>query len=732
MKISPINDATLQSALSSITRRLKKGPAEQSDLTSLAQHLRNPGKRYWQPEGAHSAIFKARFPEATEIVKSADLICRGEIIFWHPWHMETSVQPEKVGKKINWLNVPNGDDEWRHSLMRFFHIFDLAAGFCLNNNPEYLEFLTDHLASFADSRKKLLRSNKTNRLDAAVRLFNLVKAFDLIKEHKEFPDEAVILLFSLILEDADFLCDGLGQKVGNWEFFIVTSLLTAADYLANLSDTERWHTKGLERLKEISVTEILSDGMLIEKCPMYHGEVILTLLDYIAILKVNDIVVDRDLQALTEKMIDVLISMADPQGKIPQIGDSDAFDIEYIINFRNAILGDIKKIDAKANTERSLITLPATGWTIRRWKTDDNKDGYLLFDFAARPPERRYWHSHADELQFLITTSEGPFLIDPGRFTYAPIFRNPIPFFKGTKKFNAFKKLIYHSIHPRFKEINSRNWRRYFRSSVSHNTISPDGNDFGGYEAWNSRPPEMTVLSNHSHGPLLLLGAKLTNFKSRSDEVQHTQERYIIGYLPDIIAIYDIVIAPTPHQWLCSCHLGADRRARLEGNTARVKVSDREHHISFHSPSGAEYSLRIDDDWLSPFYNTKIPAQTIRAQSKITERFSLLTVISMQSYSNQDKPFEIQCQDFEPGDSPAPLSFLIKLSRGESELHIGFNASGVRRKIGLFETDALLAIDHIDRDGKRQVGFLQGRHFSFGGKHLQSDGNIIDNFPLEI
>lgn len=732
MRISPLSDADLQSAILGLSSRLKEKPVGQIELSLLAGCLRNPGKRYWPAEGVHSKLFQARFPEAGEIIRSADLISRGEIIFWHPWHMETSTLPEKIGKKIDWLNVPNGDDEWRHSLMRFFHIFDLAAGFCLNNSPAYLEILTDHIASFADSRKKLLRTNKTNRLDAAVRLFNLIKAFDLIRERKELPDEAVILLSSLMLEDADFLCDGLGQKVGNWEFFIVTSLLTAGEYLANLSDTERWRTRGLERLNEITVTEILPDGMLIEKCPMYHGEVILTLLDYFAIQRTNKIAFAPDLAALNEKMIGVLVSLADPQGKIPQIGDSDAFDIDYIINFRNAVMEDIRPAKLKLPADQPFVTLPATGWTIRRWKTEDNRDGYLLFDFATRPPERRYWHSHAEELQFLITTTDGPFLADPGRFTYAPIFRNPIPFFKGTKRFNALKKLIYHSIHPRFKEINSRNWRRYFRSTVSHNTISPNGADFGGYEAWNSRPPEVTLLSQNSSGPLLHFAARLTDFKTRSDEISHTQERHIIGYLPDVIVVYDMVTSKAPHRWICSYHLGANLRASLDGNNVRVSVSEKEHLISFFSPSGAEHSLSIEDDWLSPVYNTKIQSQSIRAYMKDTDRFSLLTVIWMRSRSRRDEPLEIQCRDIEQGDSPAPLSFLINIKQGNFELRLGMNCSGQKRKLGLFDTDALLAIDHNAPDGRRQVGFLQGQNFCYDGRLVHSSCNKSDRFPISL
>src|SRR5262249_32530804 len=165
------------------------------DRVVSAARPKPPGShRYWPDGGVDSDAFRARFPDRELLIEMARLASMGRIQFWHPWHMERTPAPERIGRKIVWSATPNGDREWPHAPAGGSHLVALAAGHVLTGSPELLAAWVSHVSQLARSRDRGLHSRWAgflrpyeselwgNRLDAALRLLNLIRSYDLVRE----------------------------------------------------------------------------------------------------------------------------------------------------------------------------------------------------------------------------------------------------------------------------------------------------------------------------------------------------------------------------------------------------------------------------------------------------------------------------------------------------------------------------------------------------------------------
>jgi hypothetical protein len=615
--------------------------SDKKNLLAWAKKFNPNQVLYWPAGGIESAIFKARYPDINQVLKMAELACDGKIQFSTDWHMERTWQPEKIGRRIDWDNSPNGDREWAHALARFSHLVELAIGYRVKGEEKYLETYNDHIRQFMEARLDGQSELWQNRLDAALRIFHLIKSYDIIKNAPQMIPEFRAFVFGIILHEVEFLAEGLGSKVGNWEFFIATSILTASLYLRSMFDLSAQQDKAARRLEEIIESEILPDGNLIEQAPMYHGEVILTLLDYLAALKsAGQAYPEKILEALRTMLKNIVI-LSDPQGKIFQIGDSDAYNSGYLTNYAEAVLEE--KIEYRRD---SFVNFQSAGWGVADWGSDEGKRFRLLFDASGKPPARRNWHSHADDLQFILHASDGPLFVDPGRFTYAEKFvakNNP-----AAKLFNPSGPLgfIYGLMRPRFRKLNDRNWRNYFRRTLSHNTISCDGADQPGYDNIGDSPAKVELKRVVNKGRLIWMRGE-----ADYGPEAYKHKRIVVCLAPNFMAVYDEIVSNQSHNWIASYHLANGIQvSRSDRGIVLLSGEENSYLMQIHSV-GCSASITIDDDWTSPFYNQKLPSKTIRATAKKSNRWRLVATLIAGSSSKPENVDTVNIENVNAGDS---------------------------------------------------------------------------------
>ena len=162
-------------------------------------------------------------------------------------------------------------------------MIDLAAAYNFTHRKKYLLSFEYYLNSFFETRNKPGRHWKF-LVNVAVRIINLIRAYDLISYDNSLPLSVHLAVFENIILDIRFLLKSLNKATGNGAFFATTALLIAPEYLGDIFHVEEWQTLSEQKLYKIINTEIQMDWMEAEQVPMYHGQVILALLDYCVVL----------------------------------------------------------------------------------------------------------------------------------------------------------------------------------------------------------------------------------------------------------------------------------------------------------------------------------------------------------------------------------------------------------------------------------------------------------------
>lgn len=652
---------------------------------------RVPIRRYWPNGDVHSAAFLARYPDLRRLTEEARHAANSEIIFWHPWHMEKTWVHEKLESPINWGKVRTGDEEWPHALARLSHLVDLAAGWKLTGERPILDCYWDHVTQFCRARRETKCHLWPNRLDSALRIFHFIKSFDLLNQTNDSTEQQRQLLFGQIQFEVDFLLGGLGSKVGNWELIICCALLTAAEYLHGMVDTQIWRDRASARLEKLLKTEIQPDGHWIEQAPMYHGECIIALADYVTILKTNDLLVPDWLVKAMQTLLVTLEEITDPQGKIPQIGDSDAFKTVYIANLCEVLLSDSARPRTVIERESILAQVfPSNGWVVSKWNDSNSGRKYqLILDASGKPPKRRQWHSHADDLQVILTSSDGPILVDPGRFTYSTVLVPGTPRFRNAIRSSGLLRKLYCWLVPQNRELSGTDWRHYFTRTVSHNTVSCDWQDQSGYGRFENENPTVrlvSAVSDESNSTFMMRGEIAPDLNAANG---YRHMRTVIGVLPNLVAVIDNLSADVPHAWVASWHLNAHARITKIDRSIEISESDdRPMLLSFHGSAG-QISSRIDMDWISSEYNRKQEAKTIRG---VHGKTTAARFVSLFRFAPLQQTFDSERLEVQVADRQGSQFDRIKLDSGDRSLIIWHQDEPKRFTDGEFTIDTELFV----------------------------------------
>lgn len=680
-------------------------------------------RRYWPSDGANSSVFRARFPDATQLVRMGRCAVKRRIRFWHPWHMEQTHSDFVLSRKIDWFTPPNGDHEWIESLVRFDHMIDLAAAHRLTGERRYVDSFVSYLRSFSDSRSKPGR-HWQYKLNPAIRVINIIRAYDLFTGTVPVDDPVHLLVYECLLTDIEFLKTQVGDATGNGAFFVTTALLIAALYLQEIFNTGAWESAAESRLITILHTEFQDDGFEAEQVPMYHGEVLLTLLDYCVALASNGLSIDLHLQSILRQMLRAIGQVSDPQGMIPPIGDSDRFDVNYLYHYYNSVFDDRASVEqdwgqvetgcANPRTAFQVRQMSATGWTVVRWRRDEHRRGYLLFDCSGKPRPGYGSHSHADDLQFLLHDSHGPIFTDPGRFTYCTDFK---AFFPGTRRrINPTGKFreLYRLFFSDFMALAQRNWKEYFKSTLSHNTVSCGGLNQPGYGHRRAMGGLIRFERHLSCGPLLFLEGVLECDERPVDSaasVKYLHKRSLIGFSPDLWIVVDRVESVRKHHWISSFHVATGSEISSTSEFMVIKVHGDEHQ--FYGVSGLDEcggTVSVEDDWVSPVYNLKLPAKTIRIRSQRSEIAELLGVVYMGATQRQRmKRVELLPVLNESG-ARVGNNFLVHLNQDDGVTQVLVNLNNSECYSDSLSSNALVAFVSCSGGRVLEAGFIGGQY----------------------
>jgi hypothetical protein len=303
----------------------------------------------------------------------------------------------------------------------------------------------------------------------------------------------------------------LYSSVGNHTIAEAVGLVFAGAVYRSTRYGKNWLGTGIKLLNDELVHQILEDGGPAEQSLGYHRFVLdLYWLAMDFIQKNNFGNVHHWQTRLTAGEF-FLGAFKDQRLFLPAIGDSDD---------GHAVAPGIAPIRiAGAECSKNLINFAETGYTIIR-----NDNLVFTFDHGSLGMAPLYNHGHADALSITLAKNGHPLLVDPGTYRY-----NGVP-----------------------------QWRRYFKGTRAHNTITIDDQDQAVYETgfiW-SKPYRAELTATESEKNKRFFSAVHNGYTRLKDPVYHY--RSILFFDEANFLIRDSFSGSGMHKFQINYHLHPD------------------------------------------------------------------------------------------------------------------------------------------------------------------------------
>jgi hypothetical protein len=566
--------------------------------------------------------------EVARYVAAADRVLAGrydvfalrdvDLGFPPPWNTDPKTRiaaPVRFGKDLDYRNsAVVGDIKYLWEINRHLELVTLAQAWHLTHDERYAHGCRQLLGSWFEQCPYPLGVNWCVSLEHAVRLVNWAFAWFLLGAEQSIlfagasGQQFRARWLSCIYQHCHFIAHHWSRhsSANNHLLGEATGLLVGSLTWPAWAESGHWAERARRELMQAAHEQTFEDGVNKEQAIWYHHAVADMVLIGGLLARANGIELGEAYWRRLEAMLDFIASVMDVGGNVPAIGDADE---GVLVRFVPADVagGGVGKPagSAPADTEvfRSLL---ATGAVLfnradlrRKAMAFDDKTRWLLGDAAesrflaldscnATMPVRQRFesggyfilgesfetedevrivadagplgylsiaaHGHADALAFTLSVSGRPMLVDPGTFAY-------------------------HT---------QRRWRRYFKGTRAHNTVTVDGEDqsvFGGNFLWLRHAQSRVEAFERVHGADLLV-ASHDGYCRLSDPVRH---RRTWRYEPAHLSITDELLCRGSHLIEIHWHFAPE---------CTISLSDRSIHavrdhvgLELHCPEGLTPSL---------------------------------------------------------------------------------------------------------------------------------------------
>lgn len=372
--------------------------------------------------------------EERRILADSERVLRRTFMFDNPWDMEATNIPITFEENIDWEYQPFDDPEWTFMLARCAFITNLVKSFSLTGDRKYLTGIRSLITDFIKQAPYTKNREATcwRSLDSAIRVQHWINAFPILLEHA-LVDSGFASIFRASVESHVLFLSGLDTpflKLSNWG-----SIGNAGFYFGSVFLEDEENQKlALARLSENVSHSILSDGWQWEQSPMYHGEVLFSLLHVIQLADKHKKTIPAIIREKAHAMCHATLASMKTDGRQFLQSDSDDTSVRDMLSlgallFEDPVLkfGASPILDAFASEEEhriynsieavqpsfNSIACEASGNYYLRsgWGKDDT-----VVHFRCGPLGSG--HGHADLLHVDVSKGEADVLVDSGRFTY--------------------------------------------------------------------------------------------------------------------------------------------------------------------------------------------------------------------------------------------------------------------------------------------------------------------------
>lgn len=323
-----------------------------------------------------------------------------------------------------------------------------------------VDLLERQLLSWVDANPPWAGVHYVSAMECALRLIAVCHAVDLVRDRWTRPAGVAGAVATIVASHGALVSRRLSlhSSAGNHTVAESAGLVYAGLLFPELPGADRWLATGLALLTAEFERQVLDDGGGLEQALWY----LLFVTDLAGLverlLRHHGRSVPGALLGRLERARGFLGRFASGPAGLPAIGDSDD----------GSALGPDLRLsfpDAGLRGERAMVFRSA-GYTIAR--TGPRAGVELVFDHGPFGMPPSFGHAHADALSIVLRRHDRDLMVDPGTCTYS----------------------------------GDPEWRRYFRSTPAHNTVTVNGLDQAVQETpfqWSS-PAAAALCGSESHG----------------------------------------------------------------------------------------------------------------------------------------------------------------------------------------------------------------------------------------
>ncbi len=513
-------------------------------------------------------------------------------------------------------------------LSRMHHVTLLAAAFSLSGDVRYAERAASHLCSWWSQNPFLSGVHWTSGIEAGLRLTTWVWVRRLLDRWVGATElfERNEMARAQVWWHQRYLASfrSRGSSANNHVIAEATGLLVAALAFDWFAESSRWAEEAARVLEHELRCNTFPSGVNREMAFDYHGFV--TELAVVAATEASwaGRPLSRDLWALLYRMFDVIAGTVDAKLRAPRQGDGDngtalVLDPPTVERWAGLLaIGDALfetpewwpavvptvsstllasmagRGHAAASPDRRPSHYADAGLTVLRSSPLDGEEIWCRCDAGPHGFLSIAAHAHADALAVEVRYDGVEVLADPGTY-------------------------CYHG-EPR--------WRRYFRSTLAHNTIEVGNQNqsaSGGPFLWTRHARSRLIeLDIDADGEVTAWSAEHDGYCALKPPVRHRRSVRLEGRLRRI-EIVDRLATTGVHTFRLAFHLGPDIHAQMVGHSVDLSWSDRmsTRSATLSLPNGPSWSLsRGATDpilgWYSPRFGEKQPAWAVIGEGECT------------------------------------------------------------------------------------------------------------------
>ncbi len=474
---------------------------------------------------------------------------------------------------------PHGDARVVWEPARLQQLVGLAL---LCRRPHYradaVGLIERQLVSFTRANPPYIGIHYVSAMECALRIIAVCHAIDMVRRWIEHPRATWAAVLVLVESHARLIEKRLSlhSSAANHTIAEAVGLVYAGTLFPELDRAMRWRQLGVTLLKREIPRQILPDGGGAEQAPGY--------LKQIADLATLARLLHPDLASIELRIALARRFLAETRGDaspLTAFGDDDG----------GHVLSRFWKSDTQAAASSRLrAVFPHAGYTILRSRAEALHQIGFRHGALGLPP--LHGHGHADLLSVTWRAGRRDVLVDPGTFTYtaAPA------------------------------------WRRYFRGTGAHNTVTVDGRDQSNQRGpfiWHPTVSGRLVRATSGNDHSVLLA---THDGFPDLDVRHW--RGLIYGHGNRLVVWDHIAGHGEHTVSAWWHLGED--AQVEDGV--VRAVGREWMIAVAGASEIQrYRGSVDPivGWRSFRYGSKVPNTCIEARYTGMLPHTFVTVIAM-------------------------------------------------------------------------------------------------------